>query len=112
MSLLLKVKKVKLDDIELYCVIDMKTIATFKQLTGESFLKAIQRIGDMDDMVMINLLASSLRETPDGDPVGLDYLSKYNPLALITELMEDVAELIQDSMPKEGPGVTSKKKKK
>ena len=61
MSLLVKVKKVNLEGEEMYCVVDMKTIETYKTITGESFLKGIQRIAEMDEVVLLALLASSLR---------------------------------------------------
>lgn len=113
MSLLIKVKKVTIENEELYCVVDMKTISTYKSLTGESFLKAVQKMADMDDEVMLMLLASSLRKTPDGDPVGLEYINKFNPIAFLFELMDTLTEVIEESLPKTTPGeVTAKKKGK
>lgn len=114
MSLLVKAKPITIEDEKLYCVIDIKSIATYKDLTGESFLKAVQRVADLDDIVLINLLASCLRRTPDGEPVGMEYVARFNPLALITDTMDDIVELLESSLPKQNPGdvAATKKKKK
>lgn len=111
MSLLVKVRKVNLEGEELFCIVDMKTIATYKKITGgESFLKGIERISEMDEEVILNLLASSLRHEPGADPVGIEFLNKYNPIALLSNTMEMIVELIEDALPKAKPGEVKKKK--
>lgn len=112
MSLLVKVKKVKIEDQDMVCVVDMKAIATFKRITGESFLKSIYKIHqDMDEEVLLALLGSTLRFDVDEEPVGMEFLNKYNPLALLTEHMGLIVELVEDALPKGTPGEVKKKKK-
>ena len=112
MSLLVKVKKVTIEDQDMVCVVDMKTIATFKKITGESFLKSISKLHqDMDEEILLSLLASTLRFEIEDDPVGMEFLNKYNPLALLTEHMELIVELVEDALPKAKPGEVKKKKK-
>ena len=110
MSLLVKVKKVNLEGEEMYCVVDMKTIETYKAITGESFLKGIQRIAEMDEVVLLALLASSLRYEVHDDPVGKEFLNKFNPIALLAEMMETITELVEDALPKVKPGDVKKKR--
>lgn len=110
MSLLVKVKKINIEEDEMFCVVDMKTIATYKKITGESFLKGIERISNMDEEVILNLLASSLRYEVNGDPVGLEYLNKFNPLALLTHTMDVIVELVEESLPKSNAADVKKKK--
>ena len=43
MSLMVKFRKINLEGEDMYCVIDMRTIATYKRITGESFLKEFRR---------------------------------------------------------------------
>lgn len=112
MSLLVKVKKVKLEDQDMICVVDMKTIATFKRITGESFLKSISKLHqDLDEEILLSLLASTLRFEIGEDPVGMEFLNAYNPLALVTEYMDLIVELVEDALPKGKPGDIKKKKK-
>lgn len=110
MSLMVKFRKINLEGEDMYCVIDMRTIATYKRITGESFLKGIQKIAEMDEEVILNLLASSLRYDVDGEPVGVEFLNKYNPIALLTNTIDMLVELIEDALPKTTPGEVKKKR--
>ena len=109
MSLLVKAKKIKLEDAEMYCKLDMKSIETYKNISGESFMKGIQRISEMDEGVILNLIASTVRHTIDGDPVGKEFLEQFNPIALIMEMIDPLMELVEDAMPKSKPGDVKKK---
>ena len=65
----------------------------------------------MDEEVLLALLGSTLRFDVDEEPVGMEFLNKYNPLALLTEHMGLIVELVEDALPKGTPGEVKKKKK-
>lgn len=79
--------------------VDIKTIVHFKKENKFSFLQATQSLADMDDVTILQLLASVLRKSEKSEPVGMNELRKYNPLALIDELTPVLVEVMGFNMP-------------
>lgn len=93
---------------EYILVFDMKSIALFKEMTGENFLEATAKIGQLDAGIILAFLASSLRKKSQPDePLG-DEIQKFNIIELIYTFHNDVIEIVLDSMPK---GDVKRKKK-
>ena len=101
MSLRVKVEKVNFDNKEMYMVCDMKATNEFKELTGKSILQGISDMqgGKIDEGTIFYLIASCLRETPTGEPIGKD-LEVYNPIAVIQELGSILGTVLTGAMPK------------
>lgn len=95
-----KVKEITIGEEKFILTADMRTIAKFKEMTGKSFLESVTRLATMDDEVILNLAACTLRrkETPNV-VIGQELLDNYNPFTILLHCAEDVAYLISESMP-------------
>lgn len=102
MSLRVQVKKVKFDKKDMYLVCDMKSSDVFHSITGQSILKAIgsMKNNNIDERNLFYLIASCLRESPHGEPVGKELCKEYNPLAVVAELGEELTNVLIGSLPK------------
>lgn len=102
MSMKVQVKKVNYLDRSLYMTYDMKAIQAYKDRTGKSFLNSITKFSkdELDELELINMIVSCLREQPYGEPLELDYFKDINPIALISMYSETMANLLIAGMPK------------
>lgn len=96
-----KVKEITIGEEEFILTADMRTIAKFKELTGKSFLESVNRLATMDDEIIIQLVACTLRrkDTPN-QVMGQELLDNYNPFTILLNCGEDVAHIISESIPK------------
>lgn len=113
MSLTTKVKKIDLDGEKFILTIDMMTINYFKDKTGKSFLKSITTMAEIDEEIIFPMIGGMLRDEENPrEPMGVEFLSKYDPIGLISTITPYIAELIGDSMPKQNGKVKGSSKKK
>lgn len=88
--------------------VDFKTIAYYKKEFKSSFLQDIQKIGEMDEMIIIQLLSSMVRKTEESAPVGIKFFKQFNPIAVIEQFTPVLIEVLGVNMP-EAKDVTEKK---
>ena len=55
--------------------VDVKTVAHYKKENKSSFLQDIQKVGEMDEEIIIKLLGSIVRKSEKSAPVGVKSIS-------------------------------------
>jgi len=101
MELARKVKEININDEEFIMTFDMRSIATYKEITGTSFNRGVHKLFQYDNEEIINFIASTLRrkETPD-IPLGREVLEGDVLYFLINHTL-DVITLIVKSLPED-----------
>lgn len=79
--------------------VDVKTVAHYQKENRSSFLKDIQKVGEMDEVVIIKLLGSIIRKSEKSAPVGVKFFEQYNPLAVIEMFTPVLVEVLGLNMP-------------
>lgn len=110
MNIVKKVIDLEINGEKLVATFDMLSIATYKKLTGKSVLKGMQGLAEMDEEVILNFMASTIREDEKAKPIGEELFEKYDILGLLLNFTEPIMGLIADSMPKQQKGGKAKKK--
>ena len=88
--------------------VDIKTVAHYKKENKASFLQDIQKIGDMDEIAIIQLLGSIIRKSDKSVPVGMSFFNQFNPIAVIEQFTPVLVEVLGTNMP-EAQDSTEKK---
>lgn len=106
MELVKKIKEINIENEEFIMAFDMKSIATYKDLTGRFFSRGVSELFKENDEEIIYFIASTLRrrETPN-IPLGKEVL-EGDILFFVMNLKIMAIELVMMSLPTE----TSKKK--
>ncbi|MDQ0149123.1 hypothetical protein ACFO6R_05930 [Eubacterium multiforme] len=87
---------------------DMKSIATYKELSGEPFVLGEEKLKNFDDEAIINFIASTLRRKEEPDkPLGLEVING-DLVFYLFELTGYVIYLVNMSLP-EAPKESKKK---
>lgn len=102
------VLEIKIGEEDYVATVDFKTIAHYKKSFKSSFLQDIQKIGEMDEMIIIQLLSSMIRKTEQSAPVGMKFFEQFNPIAVIEQFTPVLIEVLGVNMP-EAKDVTEKK---
>ena len=107
MNLVKKVKEINIENENFIMAFDMRSIATYKELTGTNFNRGVTKLFQFDDEAIIYFIASTLRraETPD-IPLGKEVIEGDLIYFLINCTME-VINLVAESLPE---NKSSKKK--
>ncbi|MDU4952976.1 hypothetical protein HF846_13940 [Clostridium cadaveris] len=99
MDLVKKVKEITIENEEFIMTFDMKSIAVYKEITGESFVAGTQKLFDFDDEAIINFIASTLRRKSEPDkPLGKEII-EGDILYFLLNHTNDVIMLVSDSLP-------------
>lgn len=99
MDLVKKVKEITIENEEFIMTFDMKSIAVYKEITGEAFVLGTQKLFSYDDEAIINFIASTLRRKSDPNkPLGNEII-EGNILYFLLNHTEDVIMLVADSLP-------------
>lgn len=88
--------------------VDINTVAHYKKDNKSSFLQDIQKVGELDEEVIIKLLGSIVRKSEKSNPVGAKFFEQYNPLAVIEMFTPVLVEVLGLNMP-EATNETEKK---
>lgn len=99
MDLVKKAKDITIEDEEFIMTFDMKSIAVYKEITGESFVAGTQKLFAFDDEAIINFIASTLRRKSEPDkPLGKEII-EGDILYFLLNHTNDVIMLVSDSLP-------------
>ncbi|WP_462427198.1 hypothetical protein [Fusobacterium varium] len=99
MDLVKKTKDITIEDEEFIMTFDMKSIAVYKEITGESFVVGTQKLFNFDDESIINFIASTLRRKSEPDkPLGKEIV-EGDILYFLLNHTNDVIMLVSDSLP-------------
>lgn len=109
MNIIKKTVDLTLNEEEFIACFDMKSIMTYKELSGESFLQGMQKLANLDEEVILNFMASTIRKDEKSKPLGKKLLNEYDVLGLLINYTEPIMKLIADSMPQDKGGNTAKK---
>ena len=88
--------------------IDMKTVIHYKKVNKTAFLGALQKIGDLDEMEVIKLLASMIRKDEKATPVGIDFFKDFNPIEVVANFTPLIITCMGENLP-EAEGEEEKK---
>lgn len=91
--------EIKIGEENYIATIDFKTIAHYKKENKTSFLQDIQKVGEMDEMIIIQLLSSIIRKSEKSAPVGIKFFEQFNPLAVIEIFTPVLMEVLGANMP-------------
>lgn len=106
MDLLRKELKFEIEKEKYLMTFDMKSIAIYKELTGEPFVLGEKKLRNFDDETIIYFIASTLRKEYEPDkPLGMEVI-EGDLVFFLFELTFHVITLVNMSLPEE----TSKKK--
>lgn len=109
MNIVKKTVELELNNEHMVACFDMKSIVAYKELSGESFLQGMQKLGQLDEEVILNFMASTIRKDEKSKPLGKKLLNEYDVLGLLINYTEPIMKLIADSMPQDKGGNTAKK---
>lgn len=99
MNLIKKKREFKIGDKEYLMTFDMKSIATYKEMTGKSFVTGADKLYKYDDEEIINFIGSTLREKENPNkPIGKE-IYNMDILYFLLNHTTDVIILVADSMP-------------
>lgn len=79
--------------------VDIKTVAHYKKKNKSSFLQDIQKVGELDEEIIIKLLGSIVRKSEKSAPVGVKFFEQYNPLSVIEMFTPVLVEVLGLNMP-------------
>lgn len=101
MDLVKKVREFNIENEKFIMTFDMRSIAVYKELTGDSFNRGVSKLLGFDDEAIIYFIASTLRreETPD-TPLGQEVIEGDLIYFLINCTME-VINLVAESLPED-----------
>lgn len=106
MNLVKKEIDIEIEGDQYVMTFDMRSIATYKEITGASFVMGTNKLFKYDDEEIINFIASTLREKNNPKkPLGKRIL-EGDILYFLLNHSADVIDLIVSSL----PDSTSKKK--
>lgn len=99
MDLIKKTIDIKIGNEEFVMAFDMRSIATYKELTNRFFTQGVARLFKEDDEEIIYFIASTLRqkETPN-EPLGKEVL-EGDILYFLLNLKFTVIELVASALP-------------
>lgn len=103
MSLLKKSKKVTIDGKEYIMAFDMRSVAIFQEISGESFTNAMPKLFAGVDFILLCFMGSTLRPITNIDsPIAGDIFNsnKFDMLGLLLNQGKEVTSLIAQSLPK------------
>lgn len=93
------VLEIKIGEEDYIATVDFKTIAHYKKTFKGSFLQDMQKISDMDEILIIQLLSSMIRKTEQSAPVGMKFFEQLNPIAVIEQFTPVLLEVLGTNMP-------------
>lgn len=95
-----KIIEVEIDNQKYKATFDMKSIETYKELTGESFILGYSKLVKFEDKTTIDFLGSILRpiENPE-EPIGVKVYD-MNLIELLVVHSGIALQLVFDSLPK------------
>lgn len=79
--------------------IDMRTVIHYKKTNKTAFLGALQKIGDLDEMEIIKLLASMIRKDESSAPVGVDFFKDFNPIEVVAKFTPLIVTCMGENLP-------------
>lgn len=103
MSLLKKSRKVTIEGKSYVMMFDMKSVAMFREITGQTFTNAMPNLFAGDDFTILGFLGATLRPASNiKAPVGHDIFNaeKFDSLGLLLNHGKEVTALIAQSLPK------------
>lgn len=111
MNIVKKIREVEIGDENYIMTFDMRSIATFKEITGKSFLQSSAKLGLLDDEIILGFIAATLRKADDENkPLG-KAIYDMDIMYLLLNLSEIVIELVTSSLPQQTKGAKTPKKK-
>lgn len=94
-----KVVTIDINGEEYIATVDIKTVAHYKKENKTSFLQDIQRVSELDEVAIIQLLGSIIRKSEKANPVGIKFFNDFNPIAIIEAFTPVLIEVLGANMP-------------
>ena len=113
MSIKTKVKQIDIDGEKFYLTFNISSMHEYKERFGKSALDDLSSLKkELNEEVLFQLFIVCLRDEIGGDVLPKEFFDDINPMAVITEFMEDVIDVTMSSLPKPKPGQKKTKMKK
>lgn len=103
MNLIKRTREVKIEDKEYVMAFDMRSVAMFQEVTGQTFTNAMPQLFAGTDFIILGFLGATLRpkENPNA-PIGKKVF-EMDVLGLLLNQGKEVTALIADSLPNSKP---------
>lgn len=96
-----KIENIKIDEKEYIMAFDMESIEMFKELTGKGVLMSLDKLGQLDDEIILYFIASTLRDKKTEKILGNQLFNgNYDLFSLVISLFPVVLDIVNNGFPK------------
>lgn len=96
-----KIENIKIDNKDYVMAFDMESIEVFKDLTGKGVLMSLDKLGQLDDEMILYFIASTLRDKKNEKILGNELFNgDYDLFSLVISLFPVVLEIVNNGFPK------------
>ena len=100
-NLLRKIENIKIDNKEYIMACDMESIEVFKELAGKGVLLSLDKLGQLDDEMILYFIASTLRDKKTEKILGNQLFNgNYDLFSLVISLFPVVLDIVNNGFPK------------
>ena len=100
-NLLRKIENIKIDNKEYIMACDMESIEVFKELAGKGVLMSLDKLGQLDDEMILYFIASTLRDKKTEKILGNQLFNgNYDLFSLVISLFPVVLDIVNNGFPK------------
>ena len=97
-----KIKDLKIENKEYIMAFDMESCEVFKELSGESVLKNLIKLNDLDDTAILYFIASTLRHKETEKILGKELFNgDYDLFTIVISLLPTVINIVTTGFPQE-----------
>lgn len=99
LNLVKKSVELTIDEENFIMTFDMRSIVTFKELTGKNFVASTSKLGEFDDELLLGFMGATIRREENPlTPIGKE-IYEMDILRLLVDQSWNVINLIVGSMP-------------
>ncbi|NFN17830.1 hypothetical protein FDB52_05655 [Clostridium botulinum] len=95
-----KVQDIKIDNKDYVMAFDMESCEVFKELSGQSILNSLIKLEQLDDIIVLYFIASTLRDKETEKIIGTDLFNgNFDLFTLVISLVPIVIKIVTSGFP-------------
>ncbi|WP_017826162.1 hypothetical protein [Clostridium botulinum] len=95
-----KVQDIKIDNKDYVIAFDMESCEVFKELSGQSILNSLIKLEQLDDIIVLYFIASTLRDKETEKIIGTDLFNgNFDLFTLVISLVPIVIKIVTIGFP-------------
>ncbi|MBY6932254.1 hypothetical protein [Clostridium botulinum] len=95
-----KVQDIKIDNKDYVMAFDMESCEVFKELSGQSILNSLIKLEQLDDIIVLYFIASTLRDKETEKIIGTDLFNgNFDLFTLVISLVPIVIKIVTIGFP-------------